>query len=261
MKKQILSEQFIRIQRLAGIITESQYEDLTLEPEDMDNPDEDLVIIGSGYLDIKNKFRERPSQTNSEYAELGQKVVDQLHNGDIEAALDYIYSKINESNTNEMEQLTKQKNKTMTLKELQKMIKEEFNAYMGEAEDDVEVSVSDNDVDAEMGDEMAPAGDEDVLRKIYDLLDAHFNGGEEAEEAPEEEAPADDVEGEEEESDLDENSTTDAKFQKTGMAPMSKGSAGANVGYGKVGGKGSTGYDASSKALQERFQKLANIIK
>jgi hypothetical protein len=162
---------------------------------------------------------------------------------------------------NEMEQLTKQKNKTMTLKELQKMIKEEFNAYMGEAEDDVEVSVSDNDVDAEMGDEMAPAGDEDVLRKIYDLLDAHFNGGEEAEEAPEEEAPADDVEGEEEESDLDENSTTDAKFQKTGMAPMSKGSAGPNVGYGTVGGKGSTGYDASSKALQERFQKLANIIK
>jgi hypothetical protein len=401
MKKQILTEEFIRMQKLAGVITESQYEDLTLEPEDMDNPDEDLVIIGSGYLDIENEFRERPSQTNSEYAEIGQKVVDnQLHNGDIEAALDFIYSKINESNTNEsqldegetenpnsikvnakvnnketkvsidqdnfplnvtikwdkdrddmsnrpvrskqddensdyakywledhaeeldfesgdllddhgsegkvmlftatsrdkmwdfevevqvpynyegsgnindidwrtleitskneMEQLTKQKNKTMTLKELQKMIKEEFNAYMGEAEDDVEVSVSDNDVDAEMGDEMAPAGDEDVLRKIYDLLDAHFNGGEEAEEAPEEEAPADDVEGEEEESDLDENSTTDAKFQKTGMAPMSKGSAGPNVGYGTVGGKGSTGYDASSKALQERFQKLANIIK
>ena len=42
------------MQKLAGILTESQYEDLTLEPEDMDNPDEDLVIIGSGYLDIKN---------------------------------------------------------------------------------------------------------------------------------------------------------------------------------------------------------------
>jgi hypothetical protein len=410
MKKQILTEEFIRMQKLAGIITESQYEDLTLEPEDMDDTYDNLVIIGSGYLDIENDFRERPSQTNNEYAKIGQWVVDNLktitkdpkqNNGDIEAALDYIYSNINESNTNEsqldegetenpnsikvnakvnnketkvsidqdnfplnvtikwekdrdanrpdrskqddelgsssdyakywledhaedlefepeallddhgsegkvmlftatsrdkmwdfevevqvpynyedsgnindidwrtleitskneMEQLTKQKNKTMTLKELQKMIKEEFNAYMGEAEDDVEVSVSDNDVDAEMGDEMAPAGDEDVLRKIYDLLDAHFNGGEEAEEAPEEEAPADDVEGEEEESDLDENSTTDVKFQKTGMAPMSKGSAGPNVGYGTVGGKGSTGYDASSKALQERFQKLANIIK
>jgi hypothetical protein len=66
------------------------------EPEDMDNPDEDLVIIGSGYLDIKSNFGERPSQTNGEYAALGQKVVDQLHNGDKEAALDYIISKINE---------------------------------------------------------------------------------------------------------------------------------------------------------------------
>jgi len=43
------------------------------------------------------------------------------------------------------------------------------------------------------------------------------------------------------------------------MAPASKGSAGPNAGYGAVGGKGSTGYDAGSKALQERFQKLANI--
>ena len=43
------------------------------------------------------------------------------------------------------------------------------------------------------------------------------------------------------------------------MKPFSKGSAGPNVGYGAVGGKGSTGYDAGSKALQERFQKLAGI--
>ena len=70
-------------------------EDLTFEPEDMDDPDEDLVIIGSGYLDIKSNFGERPSMTNGEYAELGQKVVDQLHNGDKEAALNYIYSQIN----------------------------------------------------------------------------------------------------------------------------------------------------------------------
>ena len=73
-----------------------QQEGFELEPEDMDNPDEDLVIIGSGYLDIKSNFGERPSQTNGEYAELGQKVVDQLHNGDKDAALDYIFSQINE---------------------------------------------------------------------------------------------------------------------------------------------------------------------
>jgi hypothetical protein len=71
-------------------------DDYRLEPEDMDDPDEDLVIIGSGYLDIKSNFGERPSQTNGEYAEIGQKVVDQLHNGDKEAAIDYIMSQINE---------------------------------------------------------------------------------------------------------------------------------------------------------------------
>ena len=75
---------------------ESELQKFELEPEDMDNPDEDLVIIGSGYLDIKSNFGERPSQTNGEYAEIGQKVVDQLHKGDKEAALDYIFSQINE---------------------------------------------------------------------------------------------------------------------------------------------------------------------
>ena len=66
----------------------------------------------------------------------------------------------------------------MTLKELQKMIKEEFDAYVGEAEDEVDVSVSDNDVDAEMGDEEMggeeAAGEEDVLRSIFDLLKIKF---------------------------------------------------------------------------------------
>jgi len=150
----------------------------------------------------------------------------------------------------------------MTLKELQQMIKEEFTAYTNEAEDEVDVSVSDADIDAEMGDEMGDeemAGEEDVLRQIYDLLAIHFGEGEE--EMGDEEAPLD-AEGEEApEADIEENSTTASQYQKTGFGPMKKGSAGANVGYGKVGGKGSTGYDASSKALQERFQKLANIIK
>jgi len=50
------------------------------------------------------------------------------------------------------------------------------------------------------------------------------------------------------ETDIDENATTAAQYQKTGMA-----AGGA--------GKGGTGYDVGSKALQERFQKLANIIK
>ena len=150
----------------------------------------------------------------------------------------------------------------MTLKELQNMIKEEFEAYTNEAEDEVDVSVSDNDIDAEMGDDM-DAGEEDVLRKIYDLLAAHFEG--EGEEKMDDmgDEEGDDM-GEmpmEEEADLEENASTEASVQKTGMKPFGKGSAGANAGYGAVGGKGSTGYDAGSKALQERFQTLANIIK
>jgi len=75
---------------------EGEEEDLTFEPEDMDNPDEDLVIIGSGYLDIKSNFKGRPNMTNDELATLGQKVVDQLHNGDKDAAFNYIMSQINE---------------------------------------------------------------------------------------------------------------------------------------------------------------------
>jgi len=155
----------------------------------------------------------------------------------------------------------------MTLKELQNMIKEEFDAYMGEAEDDVDVSVSDNDIDAEMGDmgDDIDETEEDVLRKIFDILKTHFEGDEDGEEMPDMDDEEGDDMGEmpmEEEADLEENSTTDAKFQKTGMAPASKGSAGPNVGYDSAKTtSGGTGYDAGSKALQERFKKLANIIK
>ena len=76
---------------------EADIEDYELEDEDMDNPDDDLVIIGSGYLDIKNKFKGRPNMTNGELATIGQKVVDKLHKGDKDAAIDYIMSKINEN--------------------------------------------------------------------------------------------------------------------------------------------------------------------
>ena len=157
----------------------------------------------------------------------------------------------------------------MTLKELQNMIKEEFEAYTNEAEDDVDVSVSDNDIDAEMGDmgDDIDDSEEDVLRRIFDILKTHFEGDEDAEDMDDmddmEDKEGDDM-GEmpmEEEADLEENSTTAAQYQKTGMAAGGPSSAGKDAGYGAVGGKGSTGYDAGSKALQERFQKLANIIK
>jgi len=143
----------------------------------------------------------------------------------------------------------------MTLKELQQMIKEEFDAFRNEADDEVDVSVSDADVDvdAEMGDEMAPEGEEDVLRKIYDLLDAHFNPVEDEMGDEDFGAPEDIEGGEAPEADLEEGDGYDGKTTgSTKNAPYS----------GKL--KGSTKnapYTASSKSLQERFQKLANIIK
>ena len=148
----------------------------------------------------------------------------------------------------------------MKLKELQKMIKEEFESYM--EDDNVDVSVGDADVDldapvdGEMGDEEVTP--EETLRAIFDQLKAFFEP-EGEEEFGDEELPVDDMGGEEPE--LEENASTEAAVQKTGHKPFGKKSAGANAGYGAVGGKGSTGYDAGSKALQERFKKLANIIK
>ena len=149
----------------------------------------------------------------------------------------------------------------MTLKELQNMIKEEFDAYMGEQEDDVDVSVSDNDVDAEMGDDMDDEKAEDMLRKIYDMLKDKFEAedmddmGDDA--APEMEEMEEDMMGEVKDDDkMEEDADLDESDGYTGKA--GKGGTGYDA---KVGGKGRTGYDAGSKALQERFQRLANIIK
>ena len=151
----------------------------------------------------------------------------------------------------------------MKLDELKKMIAEEFESYM--KEDDVDVSVGADDVDlddaGDMAGEEGEQNPEEALEKIYQMLQAYFekdgedNDMDGVEDEPGEE-PVDEMEAE-----LEENSTTAAQYQKTGMAAGGPKSAGPNVGYGEKGGKGRTGYDAGSKALQERFQKLANIVK
>ena len=144
----------------------------------------------------------------------------------------------------------------MKLDELKKMIQEEFESYM--KEEDVDVSVGADDVDAEMDKDPAEA-----LEKIYQMLQDYFeadgddNDGDGIEDEPGEEPVGEVAEGEEEE--LEENSTTAAQYQKTGFAAGKAGKGG--TGYDGKAGKGGTGYDAGSKALQERFQKLANIVK
>ena len=147
----------------------------------------------------------------------------------------------------------------MTLKELQNMIKEEFDAYMGEQEDDVDVSVSDNDVDAEMGD-MEDEGAEDMLRKIYDMLKDKF------------EAEEEDMGDEEADEDMSEDMMGEVKDddEKNESADMEEA---ASTGFGDAGAKNTHGKDAGYTPAKttkgdgklhesvERFQKLANIIK
>ena len=63
----------------------------------------------------------------------------------------------------------------MNLKELQAMIKEELDAYVNEA--DVDVDVDAGDVDAEGGDDSM-----EMLRKIYDMLKPKFEDMEDMDE-------------------------------------------------------------------------------
>ena len=143
----------------------------------------------------------------------------------------------------------------MKLDELKKMIQEEFESYM--KEDDVDVSVGADDVDAEMGDEMEQ-NPEEALEKIYQMLQAYFeNDGEDNDNDGVEDEPGEEPVDEVAEEELEENSTTAAQYQKTGFAAGKAGKGG--TGYDGKAGRGGTGYDAGSKALQERFQKLANI--
>ena len=128
----------------------------------------------------------------------------------------------------------------MTLKELQKMIKEELNSYVTEEDEmdmstdldapeiDVDVDAGDIDVD---GSEVDMSSD-DILRTIYDQLAAYFDTEEtdvpdfEDEDLPEEEPEGEDAGDAEGDDEAELEESTDEVF-----------------------------------ALQERFKKLANIVK
>ena len=142
----------------------------------------------------------------------------------------------------------------MNLKELQAMIKEELDAYVNEA--DVDVDVDAGDVDAEGGDDS-----EDMLRKIYDMLKDKF----EAEEEPMDEADMDEADMDEEM--MDEVKDDDKKDEAADMEerasqgfgdPGAKNTAGPNAGYTPAK---TTKGDGKLHESVLRFQKLANIIK
>jgi len=144
----------------------------------------------------------------------------------------------------------------MTLKELQKMIKEEMNSYTNEVTqqhvDEVDVSVDDGDIDADGAEEGNT--DEDVLRQIYDMLKDKFEGEEEA---------GDDMDDMD---DMDEDMMGEVKHDedKNEAADMEEA---ASTGFGDKGNKNTSGTNVGYKTVgnlsegAKRFQKLANIIK
>ena len=150
----------------------------------------------------------------------------------------------------------------MNLKELQAMIKEELDAYVNEAEVDVDVDA--DDVKADGDDSM------EMLKKIYDMLKPKFEDMDgdmgDMDEAEMEEM-SDMEEAEMEEEMVDEVKDDDKKDEAADMEerasqgfgdPGAKNTAGSNAGYTPAK---TTKGDGKLHEGVKRFQKLANIIK
>ena len=145
----------------------------------------------------------------------------------------------------------------MNLKELQAMIKEELDAYVNEA--DVDVDVDAGDVDAEGGDDSM-----EMLRKIYDMLKPKFEDmedmdeemmDEEMDEADMDEEMMDEVKDEDKK---DEAADMEERASQGFGDPGAKNTAGSNAGYTPAK---TTKGDGKLHESVLRFQKLANIIK
>ena len=142
----------------------------------------------------------------------------------------------------------------MNLKELQAMIKEELDAYVNEAEVDVDVDA--DDVKADGDDSM------EMLKKIYDMLKPKFEDMD-GDMGDMDEAEMEEMSDMEEEM-VDEVKDDDKKDEAADMEER------AGQGFGDPGAKNTAGSNAGytpakttkgDGKLHERFQKLANIIK
>ena len=152
----------------------------------------------------------------------------------------------------------------MTLKELQQLIKEEFEALTADGEiseaDDLDVNVDADEVAAEKN-------PEDTLKRVFDMLKDYFEG--------EEEENVEDEVGEDMMDEVKDDETKNEEVDLEERAAQGFGDPGAKNTHGKDAGytpaKVTRGdgklHEEDSKeeetksALQERFQKLANIIK
>ena len=152
----------------------------------------------------------------------------------------------------------------MTLKELQQLIKEEFEALTADGEiseaDDLDVNVDADEVAAEKN-------PEDTLKRVFDMLKDYFEG--EEEENVEDEVGEDMMDEVKDDDKKDEAADMEERASQGFGDPGAKNTAGPNAGFtpakttkgdGKLHEEDSKEEETKS-ALQERFQKLANIIK
>jgi len=135
----------------------------------------------------------------------------------------------------------------MTIEELNKLIKEELDAFFEAEDEEVEVPEADGDDDIEVTTDEPAEEDEalDTLRQIYDMLKPMVEPEEEEPEIDEEEP---EEEEEEEEEEIEEN------FDR----PNYKASDVQDTGFNAEKIKGGLNESFNGAA---RFQKLANIKK
>ena len=134
----------------------------------------------------------------------------------------------------------------MTLKELKKMIAEEYGAFMKEQTMPA-VSVADDDVDASGNDENA----EETLKDIFDMLKDYFEGGD-APDAPEAEEEEEEKEHMEEGMGMYDEDEKDMKKEGMGMYDEDEKEM-------KKESKHSSKKVIAESAFKARFKKLANI--
>jgi len=150
----------------------------------------------------------------------------------------------------------------MTIEELNKLIKEELDAFFEAEDEEVEVPEADGDDDIEVTTDEPAEGDEalDTLRQIYDMLKPIVEPEGEMEEPEMDEEEPEEEEGEEAEEEGDEEETVDEAVDNHTFF------RGDNVGRTVVKAKDVQG-TREKASLKEgfdgaaRFQKLANIKK
>ena len=150
----------------------------------------------------------------------------------------------------------------MTIEELNKLIKEELDAFFEAEDEEVETPEADGDDDIEVTTDEPAEGDEalDTLRQIYDMLKPIVEPEGEMEEPEMDEEEPEEEEGEEAEEEGDEEETVDEAVDNHTFF------RGDNVGRTVVKAKDVQG-TREKASLKEgfdgaaRFQKLANIKK